>query len=91
MLDGVISASTITEANRNNARRNLSLVCQDANPIGQAGVNLGESDGQDFDVSFKPILDSNRTASGGGSFELADVSVTVGGEAARVLRFHLLN
>ena len=86
MVDGVISASTITAGDRNKAQRNISIGLPDANPFGQAGVNLlGNQMARISTSASNPFSTQTDTASGGGSFEVADVSVTVGGVAALVL------
>ena len=86
MVDGVISSDTVTTANRNKAQRNISIGLPDASPVGISGFSILSDNLARISASAaNPFSTQTDTASGGGVFELADVSVTIGGEAAKIL------
>jgi len=86
MVDGVISSSTVSNANMVNALVNLSLYQPEISPVGSAGFNVSPNGtARITSVASNPFSTQTATASGGGSFELADVGVTFGGEATKVL------
>jgi len=86
MVDGVLSASTVSNANNVNALVNLSLSQPDISPVGTVGVIVTPNGtARITSVATNPFSTQTATASGGGSFELAGVSVTFGGEATKVL------
>lgn len=86
MVDGVISSSTVTTASRVNAQVNLSMYQPETSPVGTLGFNvMPNGTARISSLVSNPFSTQSATASGGGLFEVADVSVTVGGEAARIL------
>ncbi len=86
MVDGVISSSTVSTANKVNAQVNLSIYQPETTPVGSLGFNvMPNGTARITSVASHPFSTQTMTASGGGSFELADVGVTFGGEATKVL------
>jgi uncharacterized protein (TIGR03437 family) len=86
MIDGVLSASTVSSANSVNALVNLSFSQPEIIPMGSVGVIVTPTGtARITSVASNPFSTQTATASGGGSFELADVGVTFGGEATKVL------
>ena len=86
MVDGVISSNTVSSANQVNALVNLSLYQPDISPAGSVGFNvMTNGTARITSAASNPFSTQTATASGGGSFELADVGVTFGGEATKVL------
>jgi uncharacterized protein (TIGR03437 family) len=86
MVDDVLSASTVSNANSVHALVNLSLSQPDISPVGTGGVIVTPNGtARITSVASNPFSTQTATASGGGVFELADVSVTLGGEATKVL------
>lgn len=86
MVDGTISSATIAEGNRVNAPTNISIGFPDVVPIGLPGFNVLPNQIARISAPLGSPF-STQTAAGdsGGSFELADVSVSIGGQAARIL------
>jgi uncharacterized protein (TIGR03437 family) len=86
MVDGVISAPTLAEAARVNARTNLSIGLPEMSPVGSSALAvLPNQTAKISALGSAPFSTQTATANGGGSYELADVSVTIGGEAALIL------
>jgi uncharacterized protein (TIGR03437 family) len=86
MVDGVISANTLSEANRNKARKNISIGLPDASAVGSSNFTILSNNTALISASpSTPFSTQTEVANGGGSFELADVSVAVGGQAAQIL------
>jgi uncharacterized protein (TIGR03437 family) len=85
MANGVISSATIAAANMVNAKVDLSIAEPETSPVGSMDLNvMSNGTARISSVPSDPF--STQTASNaGGSFELANLSVTFGGEAARVL------
>jgi uncharacterized protein (TIGR03437 family) len=83
MERGVISSSTIAEANYVNARVDLSIAGADSNPAAVPGFNLLPNGIARIRTSAANPF-TTGTGDSPGSFELADVSVTINNRSAVV-------
>lgn len=89
MVNNAISHQTLVFANRVNARTNVSINQPDVMPVGIGGIDLvPNGQGTISPVGPIPLTSVTEVASGGVSYELGGVSVTVGG---RVVRLYMVS
>jgi len=84
MVDGAISQQTLIDASRVNARSDLRITAPETRPAETSSVMLSSNGTARIFTSPSTPL-TNQTASGGASYEMAGVSVTVNGRAASLL------
>lgn len=85
MVDGVISASTITQANTVNAQTTVSINQPETSALDLGVRVMPNGTAKISSVASKPFTTQTATAGGGSLFELAGVSVTIADQAAQVL------
>jgi len=85
MTHGLISASSEANATSVNAQVNLSIGLPETGPIGALGMNVAPDGIAKITALGSQRFSTQTVGSQGGDFELANVSVTLGGVAAKVL------
>jgi uncharacterized protein (TIGR03437 family) len=87
MVSDSISQQSLTEANQFNARSNLLIAQPITNPLSRAGFKIYPNEGAEIDTTpASPFsTQSGFVANGATSYELAGVSVTIGGQPAPLL------
>src|SRR4029079_12444653 len=85
MARGIISASSEANAIAVNAPVNLSIGMPETGPLGSLGLNVAPNGIAKLTAMGTQRFSTETVGSQGGAFELANVSVTVGGVATKVL------
>jgi len=84
MVNGIISTDTTSVASRVNAQKNLLIGQPETGGLSGLTV-LPNQTAKISTLATTPFSTETVTASNGGSYELGDVSVTIGGEEALIL------
>jgi uncharacterized protein (TIGR03437 family) len=86
MIDGVVSQQTLKTANKISVRTDVSISQPDVLPLGVNSANLMQGGiGSITSSSSNPLTNAVDVAADGSTYELAGVSVTMGGEAVPII------
>jgi len=86
MVKGVVSNKTLVDANKVAARTDISINQSEVLPLGTNGVNLMQGNmGSITSPGSTPLTNGVDVAPNTTTYELAGVSVTIGGDAAALI------